>query len=594
MIIKEDLTQKAAEIGEVKFSKSVFTDPHIKKTIAHISKATNKPSKEIIDEINKELQKFKKIQTDAPILYHTIAINVIEGKVFNALKKIPVKGAPELSVVTFTKLLRFIKQEHRSLFPMRNFVNHKALHNPRYIFVPSKDAKEQEKYGDIDTAAATPNGEFIFNTEFMQELLNFAHLKGIKPKSKKYSNNKGDIPPEYAYIEFLIMHEFMHYTYADFHYADVHDADPTIANWVGDFRSNYDLVKGGQEQLPIGLYNDLINMDRQKNWKQMYDIVKSEFDKLSKEDQDGVKGQLGDIMNGDHVPGEPGKPTGKTAADAEAGAGTGRGKGNKDEDSGTETAPSKDQGKGGKGIKGGRSNTKNDGSNEIDYTKFSPTMSWKALISKLIKTAEVEEETYQKMHRRGISRIHAAAQLGAAAVQPGEISLEGNLLKLVIVVDSSGSMSSEIEQIYSNINNLLTSHASDLPTGFVLVKFSDDHKMFLCDVKGHGSFKEISSLNDKSKTPLKSGSLKQLFSEHYGSGTNFNESLTGDLQPFINDGYNVLIVSDTDIIASGNKEEFNRFYKHGKGNVYLIAANRNDYHAIIAALKDKSSNITHM
>lgn len=590
-----ELSQKAKAAGEIAFSKSSLKDPFIKKIIAHISKETGKKTTDIEADIQKEVDEFEGVHKLAPTLYHTIVLNIVEGEVFKALKKVPVKGAPVFDLVLFTKLVRLIKQEHSSMFPMKNFYNHETISNPRIIITPSSDADVNKKFGSIDTACATPNGEFVFNKDFMQELLNFAHLKGIVPKGKKYKNKGGDIPPEYAYIEFLIMHEFMHYTYADFHYSKVYKSDPTISNWVGDFRTNYDLVKNEHEQLPMGLFNDMINLDRQKDWKEMYDVIKAEFDKLSKKDQDKVKDKIGEPGGEHSEPGEGGKPgevEEPTPEEAEKGAEKARGKGEKEGETGKEAEKKEKEDKPGEG-KGGRGNGSGSGASGIDYTKFSPSMSWKSLLSKLVRTSTEEETSYQKVHRRNITRVHTAAQTGKSAMKPGELEIESNTLKLCIVVDSSGSMSGKIEQVYANLVDLIKQHSSEIKLGFVLVKFSDKHKMYMCVPAGKGAYKEIKSVDDKSKK-FETGSIKALFSEHYGSSTNFDSSLTADLDVFVKDDYNVLIISDTDIIASGNKQEFEKFFKKSAGKVYLIAGDKDDYHAIIKSLKNKSSNITHM
>ena len=154
-------------------------------------------------------------------------------------------------------------------------------------------------------------------------------------------------------------------------------------------------------------------------------------------------------------------------------------------------------------------------------------------------------------------------------------------------------MTGKIEQVYANLEHLIKAHSSEVKLGFILVKFSSDHKMYQCVVAGSGYYKQIKSLDDKFGK-LESGSLKNLFSEHFGTSTNFDSSLTADLDVFIKDDYNVLIVSDTDIIAGENLTEFNKFFKRSGDKVYLIAADKDDYHSIIGALKNKSQNITHM
>jgi hypothetical protein len=173
---------------------------------------------------------------------------------------------------------------------LRSFTDSKRLYEPAIYLIP--DPKHPELDG-IERAAASPKGEFYFEIEFMQDLMTFAHIKGVVPKGKKYVSNGGDTPDEYCWIEFLIIHEFLHYTYADFHYAqEIPKANNRIINWVGDFRSNYMLVKSGYEQLPDGLFSDDINYDRQTTYKQMYNLVVSEFNNLNKDEQQMVEQEL--------------------------------------------------------------------------------------------------------------------------------------------------------------------------------------------------------------------------------------------------------------------------------------------------------------
>jgi hypothetical protein len=608
--ILEVLSQKKAEVGTVKFSTSTLADPLIKKALAHISKETGKPVAELEKKIQAELDKFEKLKKKAPILYHTIALNLVEGETFKALNDVKVKGAPVFDEVTFGRLWRFIRLEHKSMFPMSNFVNHNVVHYPRKIFLPSDDPDPiiqamNPRPNDpvnkgVDTACATPDGWFAFNVKFMQNLLNWAYLKKIQPKGRKYKNNGGSIPPEYAYIEFLIMHEFMHYTYADFHYEKLYKALPEVSNWTGDFRSNYDLVKTGHEQLPNGLYNDLINLDRQRTWKEMYDLVYSEFKKLDKNEKKNVTEVLGDGVGKHPHPGgkspvkkQPGQPGGATTKDAEKSAERVRKRADRDEGGATKPSENKpgegtpDSGKPGSGGK--------DVAKDI-YGKYSPTMSWTELIDKLIRTSTDEDITYRKMHRRSSTTIHAAAQGHPGAIKPGAVEVEANKLKLVIVIDSSGSMTDEIGQIYANIAHLVKEHESELPVGFVLVKFSDQHTIYLCIAGQPGEYKQIKSLTDieDGNEEMEQGDLGKLFKEHYGGGTTFSSKLVTDLEKYIAEDYNILIVSDTDIIDGRNKVKFNELYKGGKGNVYLIAKNKHCYTEFLRALQEKSSNITHM
>lgn len=291
---------------------SSLTDPHVRKIIDHIHKTAKIPVKDIEEQIQEEVDRLSKQAQKSPILFNSMLANAVEVALFRMFKphelssvsdhmedimrgqqgkKPVIKGvsastAPEFNNVDFAALVRRIRAENPTLFPLRNFYNKKPIAAPRIILVPSKDLQTQQQFGSIETAAATPNGEFIFNTHFMQQCINYSHAKGIKPKMKKYKSNGGPFPDEYAMLEFLILHEFYHYSHADFHYEKVLKDDEgkkakgKIINWVGDFRTNYDLVKAGHVPIPVGLFNDEINYDRQYTYAEMYNLVKNELKKL--------------------------------------------------------------------------------------------------------------------------------------------------------------------------------------------------------------------------------------------------------------------------------------------------------------------------
>jgi hypothetical protein len=302
--LNEAFEQRKFQKGTIQFKSHTINDKHIQDTINIIAKFHGIPASKIVKEIEDKVAKFKEIADKAPLLYGTIVKNTVESEVFQKfqeVKGIDIKGAPKFDATIFWRLIRDIKVEHDQFLPLRSFTDPKRLYEPVILLLP--DPKRPD-LNSIETAAASPKGEFYFDTEFMQDLMTFAHIKGVVPKGKKYVSNGGDTPDEYCWVEFLIIHEFLHYTYSDFHYQnEIPKADPKIINWVGDFRSNYMLVKSGYEQLPIGLFNDDINYDRQTSYKQMYNLVAAEFSKLNKKQQQMVQEEL-DGMSDDHDTGQ--------------------------------------------------------------------------------------------------------------------------------------------------------------------------------------------------------------------------------------------------------------------------------------------------
>jgi hypothetical protein len=257
-----------------------------------VANARQVPVEQVFKEIEDQVTKVKGIAQKAPTIYHTIVDNIYESELFSMFEKldIPVPNVPAFSKVTFRKLTEFVRGEHNRFFPLRNFIEKRPHANPAYYYTddPHDPDSKTSRWASIKTAAATPNGEFIFNIPFCQKLMDWANLKGIKPKGRKYTAHGGPIPNEYCYIEFLIMHEYLHYSEADFYYQQIiPDAHPKIINYVGDFRSNYLLVKSGYEQLPIGLFCDKINYDRQNAYIDMYNAVKNEMEQMPGGDGEG-------------------------------------------------------------------------------------------------------------------------------------------------------------------------------------------------------------------------------------------------------------------------------------------------------------------
>ena len=618
-MINEAFDNKRREFGEVKFSSTSLDDPHVKKIIDEIVSKHGIKREELIKGVEDRIKEFDDIAKKSPILYDTIKKNIVEQEIFDLMEKHKVADtAPRFDVKIFSKLLRFIKIEHDQFFPLRNFIDHKYLYNPVVVLVPS-NKPEHKKFNDVDTAAATPTGEFIFCKPFMQKLIDYAHIKGVTPKGKKYTGNGGEIPDEYAYIEFLIIHEFMHYTYADFHYQKKLNANPKIINWVGDFRTNYLLVKSGFEQLPIGLFSDHVNYDRQKSYKEMYDIVKAEFDKLNKDEQQKVENMM-DGLGDDHNQGEPNDKESSESGKNSQGSG-GEPKDKKDDSSDGDSGvfdeldknnediekkisngkeidkeneapqPEKKSSSSGTGSgRGGRAGGKDGEGTTFDYSKVRPTFTWKKLLTKMVTDANnATEETFQKPHRRNITGVDLARQVGTAAMKPGEIPLD-NDIKMGFVVDSSGSMTSVISQVYANLHNLMKSKSNVRKSEFFLIKFSSSHHIYKCNFTQH-KYKQLSSITDKTKEE-KTGSVKELFSQHFGSSTNFSTQLTHEIDQLARKKFNLLIMSDSDILYGENFENIKKLITEHR-NVFVIRDSRHTFEAMCKQLKQVAKNVTY-
>jgi hypothetical protein len=302
----ERMSVRKAAPGQVPFKQTDLTDPHIQQIVQAAAQKTGVPAQKIMDQMQADMDQISLMKKFSYLLYDTAVKNAAENAVFDLIEHSHAPHLEQFDPVTFLKLVNMVQLEHEQFFPLRapGETNYIFTINP--ILIPS-NKKEYQKWNNvIGTAAATAKGEFLFNVPFMQKLITFAEVEGLKPKGKKYKSNGGIIPDSYAYIEFLIMHELLHYTYGDFAAGDrLKQYTPKVHNWASDFRSNYMLVKSGYDQLPIGLFSDHINYDRQGSYKELVELVDSELKKLPKPLQDKFE-QVADLD--DHQPQPPPPP----------------------------------------------------------------------------------------------------------------------------------------------------------------------------------------------------------------------------------------------------------------------------------------------
>ncbi len=606
-VITEALSNRRAEAGTVKFSESQLSDPHIQKAIQYISQKTGRSTVDIANIVQGQVDKMAKTAALVPSLYQTMMKNAIESEVFNLLwRGIPDTSAKgeiarlfgkgtdrqevgsdpvdvKFSNRVFMQLVRYIKADHDDFFPLRGFVDRRVLMNEEWVVTPSSNPAH-DAYNSIDTAAATPNGTFIFNQHFCQKLLDYASLKGIQGSGNKYKSNGGPIPDQYAYIEFLILHELMHFSNDDFYYQHIiPNANPTIINWVGDFRSNYLLVKSGYAQLPMGLYNDAINYDRQSEYVQMYRIVEAEMKKLNKDEQNQVQQEM-DNQTDDHGPGQnEGKNNSGAAKDAKGKNANDIDKNAKRVNDNVETSndantakPSGDEG-GGKGGQGGEGNgTGNkDANQKIDYTKIQPSFNWQSIAKRFVASATPKPvETYSKPHRRGATSADLIAQTGAGAIKPAEKPSDSVDVTLMFVVDSSGSMNDAIAKAYSNIAGLLKQPAFK-NSDCIVARFSSDYDLH----KGNFAKNKAAKVNNVTEKPrVYNTTMQSVFNSHMGYSTSFSGKLVDEILNAIKMKYNVLIFSDSDIFTSGaNLNGLKTVIATAPRNVFVLFDKRETY-----------------
>lgn len=597
-MLHEAFQNRKFKTGTVKFPKSDIKDAFIQEMIHKIATASGSTPTAVEESLATEIAEMKEISDKSPLLMSTMAQNAAEQVLFGIFQKTKMDTeSPTFAKSVFFHLVACIKADHKEFFPLRSFIDRRRWENQKYEFA-YHDPLDEKHENDINTAAASPNGTFVFNIAFMQKLMDYSHLKGIKPKGKKYESNGGDIPDEYGYIEFLILHELLHFSHDDFYYQHIiPDANNTLINWVGDFRSNYILAKSGYEMLPIGLFNDNINYDRQESYVKMYNLIKEEHDKLQQEDKEGTERQM-DKLSDDHKPGqEEGKERGlpkdakPTPGDIDENAkriekqmeGAGDESDEERKSQETKSAPNQEGDK--------KSSTGNAmGSNQVDYTKIHPSFDWKSLLSKFINSATPKtEETYARPSRKSMTGMGIAAQLGAAAIRPSEQPTEILRAKLAFVIDSSGSMSGMIQKVYANAYALLkTPKFRNMET--TVVRFSGEHKIYKVIV-GTNKAAEIHTVTEKPKRYDLTAS--SVFTEHFGGGTQFSGPTAESIRDMLKQGYNTIFFLDAGILDHNNFQSFVELLKKHSKHMFVVFDTRETYISCRQATGISTSNFTH-
>lgn len=325
-LMESGLDYSHNKLGETKFTISDGSEQYIQDIISmfatnqkiSISEA-NKKFQEVVDKATENMNKSLKLNG-------TMLDNIGETAAFELLDGIEIDDI-KFEKRVFQEIFQEVKSEVPEFYPLTNGFEPKRIEASVY-YSPDKLYPE---FNSVGTAACSPDAKLIFNVKFMEQLLKFATLKGVKASAthlhgKKYESQGGVIPDAYVYCEFVLLHEIMHYGNGDFYFAKAFNLNGNIVNYVGDFITNYNLVKSGYAQLPIGLFNDEINYDRYMSYQQMYAVVEEELNKLGSKDQQNMMDQL-DKM-GDDMPqnGEGSTPNNKPK-DSKPGDGQGQGQG---------------------------------------------------------------------------------------------------------------------------------------------------------------------------------------------------------------------------------------------------------------------------
>lgn len=697
----------SAKKGNVTFETADINTPYVQKIIDEISLRTNKPRADVLKEIEEKHEQFKQNIQGPDRMFAVQRQNSIESIIFDMLQP---TDADKLDERTFNYMFKAIIAKNKTFLKIEDRITGKRVKFNVILTPQPAFVKQPDWVKSVGTAAASPEGDVVFNKAFASKLIAYASAKGVKAKGSMYVSNGGTVPDSYAYIEFLILHEIYHIIHAD-HFQQTRTKGMTgkMQNYLGDFITNYNLVKAGYAQLPIGLFSNDYNFDKFRTMVDMQKAIIEDFNELNKNQQDQMDDQMDDHMDKDHKqtnkqqepqdggnddnqepqegepsdekdgkdgkekpdetePGMDGQPQdGKDKPDEtepQDGKGQGQGKEKEGENEPQEGEPQDGKSKG--KPSGEQSDEKGEPSSESDNdqsledsfknadeemqdaddgmtqeeldqkikeadaeknadsdrmrqekldnleqerAKREQTMKelndkienakpvdWKKLIKAMIpKEKEVEEESLTRMHRRTVGQL--ALGQDKVSIKAGTIKGASPTQSLLFILDSSGSMSSVIDNISNELLKLIDKNKSYGIHNMYIIRFDSSYDVYKVnlDMKGNKhTYQPLENpmdiINKKDKDVKLKGSpapIKQLFQMRWGAGTLFPDEIFKIVKELMTQDFNQVIFTDTDIIGGDNLVNLARACKLGMKKNYsfnIILDSESSYNKVKKAL----------
>ena len=226
-----------------------------------------------------------------------------------------------------------------------------------------------------------------------------------------------------------------------------------------------------------------------------------------------------------------------------------------------------------------------------------PRYKWDTLLRKMVSDASFTiEQTYQKISRRAIGTMQQVITRGKGAIKPGDIKTPSKKkIKLAVIIDSSGSMSYVIHKVMSNLDALLANRGSvtGLSEEFYLFMFSGSYDIFKCTPGQKGSAQEYADV-DAIKPSTNRMPLQDVLSKHMAGGTVFSSELSEQIDKLAGRGYNCLIVTDGDLLAGSNFENFKKLYNSHRTKIWLMLDSAETFASFCDKMKEISSNATYL
>ena len=269
--------------------------------------------------------------------------------------------------------------------------------------------------------------------------------------------------------------------------------------------------------------------------------------------------------------------------------------GKKSDSTGTETSkPGEGEPKPGEGKTTNQITKGGSGSLRKIEKKPTPRFSWKALISQFVNTAKRTEPTYAKINKRAVTSMSGIAVTGAGAIKPGERALD-EAFKLAMIFDSSGSMWAQIGTSMAETQNLIKQHGSDIAGIIGAGLYGETQPKFFAldlDTKKFWPVAAIADIHKKPPAGL-TRPLSDFFSLGGSGGYELPNAGAAAIKTLLSQGYNVIMITDTDISYGTNWTNLVDILKSYKSGFFLILDSERSYQVIVNKLGSAPNNIGH-
>jgi len=548
----------------MQFPRYSIISPHIQKVLKKYCEVNNRDIQSIELEVLEKIQKETlRLSKQSPIVFEETISLLVEEVVFEEY----LVEEDLINKNMIFDLVKDIKIRHKQFMPLKDGYTHKKIWQVNIIFVPNNLLDLSKEVNEIKTAAISDKGDLYLNTNFINKLLTWAKYKKTNGSTLWYNNKEKDL---YTYVEFIILHEYLHILNGDLYYIDHPNFDQKFNNLVCDFINNYELLKYFKNSedylLPIGLWSNKYNFD---NFKTKSDIFNSILNELK---ENVNKKNFDEHLNheANHEVNNEKKQPKQLEEYIEPNI-------VENSDDNYEIIEQNDNNKSTLSFE------------DLEYT---PQYNWQTIINKMIPNDNNSiNYSYSKISKRGISNIHRLYNEGISSIKPGIIKNKSNKNDLLLVLDNSGSILSALKNISYEFLELLK-NKSHYINNIYLIKFDSKYSLYKLDLENNSFIEYIEPNYNKQlsfKSKQKKQDIKNILLSSFGGGTIFNKDLNNLIKGIIkNKKTNSIIFTDQDILNKKNKENFNDligFVNTQKFKLSILTPNQNDITSFKKSLK---------